>query len=123
MPLESTAENPLPVRTVANAIGQWIARLGQIWVEGQLTEISKRPGTNTAFLTLRDPIADMPLRDLDADRRDVAGALEADQRAGVRGRWVAAFALQDVRPVHAGGGDPDQHLVGARCRHGRSLRG
>ena len=62
MPLESTAENPLPVRTVANAIGQWIARLGQIWVEGQLTEISKRPGTNTAFLTLRDPIADMSLQ-------------------------------------------------------------
>ena len=59
MPLESTAENPLPVRTVAKAIGDWVARLGRIWIEGQLTEISKRAGTNTAFLTLRDPIADV----------------------------------------------------------------
>ena len=62
MPLESTAENPLPVRTVAKAIGDWVARLGRIWIEGQLTEISKRAGTNTAFLTLRDPIADVSLQ-------------------------------------------------------------
>ncbi|MDX6208260.1 MAG: exodeoxyribonuclease large subunit [Frankiales bacterium] len=62
MPLESTAENPIPVRTVANAIGAWVAKLGRVWVEGQLTEISKRPGTNTCFLTLRDPIADVSLQ-------------------------------------------------------------
>jgi exodeoxyribonuclease VII large subunit len=62
VPLESTAENPLPVRTVAKAIGDWVARLGRIWIEGQLTEISKRAGTNTAFLTLRDPIADVSLQ-------------------------------------------------------------
>ena len=52
----------MPVRTVAKAIGDWVARLGRIWIEGQLTEISKRPGTNTAFLTLRDPIADVSLQ-------------------------------------------------------------
>jgi exodeoxyribonuclease VII large subunit len=62
VPLESTAENPIPVRTVANAIGAWVAKLGRVWVEGQLTEISKRPGTNTCFLTLRDPIADVSLQ-------------------------------------------------------------
>ena len=62
MPLESTADNPVPVRTVAKSIGDWVARLGRVWVEGQLTEISKRPGTNTCFLTLRDPIADVSLQ-------------------------------------------------------------
>jgi exodeoxyribonuclease VII large subunit len=62
VPLESTAENPIPVRTVANAIGAWVAKLGRVWIEGQLTEISKRPGTNTCFLTLRDPIADVSLQ-------------------------------------------------------------
>jgi exodeoxyribonuclease VII large subunit len=60
VPLESTAENPVPVRTVAKAIGDWVARLGRVWVEGQLTEVSKRSGT--CFLTLRDPVADVSLQ-------------------------------------------------------------
>lgn len=50
------------MRTVANAIAQWVARLGRIWVDGQLTEISRRPGTNTVFFVLRDPAADISLR-------------------------------------------------------------
>ena len=62
MPLESTPENPVPVRTVAKAIGDWVARLGRVWIEGQLTEVSKRPGAGTCFLTLRDPIADVSLQ-------------------------------------------------------------
>jgi exodeoxyribonuclease VII large subunit len=60
--LESTPENPVPVRTVAKAIGDWVARLGRVWIEGQLTEVSKRPGAGTCFLTLRDPIADVSLQ-------------------------------------------------------------
>ncbi|MDQ1722987.1 MAG: exodeoxyribonuclease large subunit [Frankiaceae bacterium] len=62
MPLESTAEQPLPVRTIARGIGDWISKLGRVWVEGQLTEISRRPGAATVFLTLRDPAADVSLR-------------------------------------------------------------
>ena len=56
----STAEQPLPVRTVARHISEWVSRLGKVWVEGQVTEVSKRPGT--VFLTLRDPVADVSLR-------------------------------------------------------------
>jgi len=55
----STAETPLPVRTVARHIAQWVGRLGKVWVEGQVTQLSKRPGT--VFLTLRDPVADVSL--------------------------------------------------------------
>lgn len=62
MPLESTADKPLPVRTIARAIGEWISRLGRVWVEGQLTEVNRRPGSSTVFLTLRDPAADVSLR-------------------------------------------------------------
>ena len=47
----NSAENPWPVRTVNTKIADWIHRLGQIWVEGQVTQISRRPGTRTAFLT------------------------------------------------------------------------
>jgi exodeoxyribonuclease VII large subunit len=55
MALETTAEAPVPVRTVLQAVGGWIGRLGRIWVEGQIAECKKRG--NTVFLTLRDPIA------------------------------------------------------------------
>ncbi|CAJ1494994.1 exodeoxyribonuclease VII large subunit [[Mycobacterium] kokjensenii] len=56
-----SAENPFPVRAVATRIKGWIDRLGSVWVEGQLTQITLRPGTRTAFMVLRDPAADMSL--------------------------------------------------------------
>jgi exodeoxyribonuclease VII large subunit len=49
------------VRTVARKVADWINRLGDVWVEGQVTQISNRPGTGTAFLTLRDPAADVSM--------------------------------------------------------------
>lgn len=61
MPLETTAEAPVPVRTVAHLIGQWVARLGKVWVEGQVTQVTRRPGASTMFVTLRDPVADVSL--------------------------------------------------------------
>lgn len=61
MTAPSTAERPWPVRTVALKVQQWISRLGAVWVEGQLTQITARPGTATAFLVLRDPAADVSL--------------------------------------------------------------
>ena len=59
MALESSPERPVPVRVVSSLIGQWVARLGRIWVEGQVTQVSRRPGARTAFLVLRDPAADL----------------------------------------------------------------
>ncbi len=55
MALETSAEAPVPVRTVLQAVGGWIGRLGRIWVEGQIAECKKRG--STVFVTLRDPIA------------------------------------------------------------------
>jgi len=42
-------------------IGQWIARLGEVWMEGQLAQVSRRPGAGTVFLTVRDPAADISM--------------------------------------------------------------
>ncbi len=61
MALESSAESPVPVRRVAQAISEWVGRLGRIWVDGQLTQISRRPGTNVVFFVIRDPSADISL--------------------------------------------------------------
>jgi exodeoxyribonuclease VII large subunit len=57
-----TAETPWPVRTVARKIAEWVDRLGAVWVEGQLAQVTARAGTGTAFLVLRDPAADVSLQ-------------------------------------------------------------
>ncbi|MGK2882139.1 MAG: exodeoxyribonuclease VII large subunit [Mycobacterium sp.] len=57
----NSAENPWPVRAVATRVAKWIDRLGTVWVEGQLTQISARPDSKTVFMVLRDPAADMSL--------------------------------------------------------------
>lgn len=59
MALETSVEKPAPVRAIANAISGWIDRLGPVWVEGQVTQVSRRPGLATVFLTLRDSVADI----------------------------------------------------------------
>ncbi|MBV9832023.1 MAG: exodeoxyribonuclease VII large subunit [Marmoricola sp.] len=61
MPLETSPEHPAPVRQITSAIGSWIDRLGAVWVEGQVTQISRRGGMNTVFLTLRDKLADVSI--------------------------------------------------------------
>jgi exodeoxyribonuclease VII large subunit len=61
MPLETTAQSPAPVRQIATLIDGWINRLGAVWVEGQIAQVSRRPGLNTVFMTMRDPIADISI--------------------------------------------------------------
>ena len=59
MALETSLDKPAPVRAIANAISGWIDRLGVVWVEGQVAQVSRRPGVNTVFMTLRDSVADI----------------------------------------------------------------
>ncbi len=58
---QSTAEAPWPVRVVSQKLGAWVARLGWVWIDGQVAQVSRRPGTHVVFLTLRDPAADISL--------------------------------------------------------------
>ncbi len=60
MPLQSSASAPVPVRTVLRLVGDWIGRLGRIWVEGQIAELSKRG--SAVYVTLRDPVAAVSVR-------------------------------------------------------------
>ena len=55
------AENPFPVRGVAIRVAGWIDKLGAVWVEGQIAQLTLRPNSSTAYITLRDPAADMSL--------------------------------------------------------------
>jgi exodeoxyribonuclease VII large subunit len=57
--LQTTLERPAPVRQIANLVAGGIDRLGAVWVEGQIAQLSRRQGMNTVFITLRDPVADV----------------------------------------------------------------
>jgi exodeoxyribonuclease VII large subunit len=62
MALQSSPEQPLALRVVAKAIGDWVGRLGQVWVEGQVAQLSRRPGSSVVFITLRDTAAELSLQ-------------------------------------------------------------
>ncbi|MGH3471689.1 MAG: exodeoxyribonuclease VII large subunit, partial [Nocardioidaceae bacterium] len=62
MALETSLEKPAPVRVIANAMSGYVDRLGPIWVEGQIAQLTRRPGTATVFLTLRDPLAEVSVQ-------------------------------------------------------------
>ena len=81
----STSEEPWPVRVVSQKLGAWVAKLGWVWVDGQVAQISRRPGSSVVFLTLRDPSADLSLTV--TAHRDVldAGAPELAEGARVTG--------------------------------------
>jgi exodeoxyribonuclease VII large subunit len=59
MALETSPTAPAPVRQIALAISQWVGRLGAVWVEGQMTQVNRRPGVGTVFMTMRDSAADI----------------------------------------------------------------
>lgn len=60
MSAKTSPESPLPIRSVLQMVAQWIGKLGTVWVEGQITELTARGGT--VFLTLRDPVANVSAR-------------------------------------------------------------
>ncbi|MEV0156205.1 exodeoxyribonuclease VII large subunit [Micromonospora sp. NPDC050686] len=78
----SSSEEPWPVRVVSQKINAWIARLGWVWVDGQVAQISRRPGASTVFLTLRDPSADLSLTV--TTNRDVLDSGAPELREGAR---------------------------------------
>ena len=111
MALETTAESPAPVRTVSQLLAEWIGRLGGIWIDGQVAQISRRPGLRTVFITLRDTDADLSLSVVaDANVLDVVSPPIADgQRVIVYGRpefYAGRGQLQirarEIRPVGRG---------------------
>jgi exodeoxyribonuclease VII large subunit len=111
MPLETSADSPVPVRRVSQLLADWIHRLGAVWVEGQVTQVTRRPGTRTAFLTLRDPAADVSLPV--SVERALLDALEPPVREGLQvvvharprfwaNRGSLSLMADEIRPVGVG---------------------
>ncbi|MBM3687072.1 MAG: exodeoxyribonuclease VII large subunit [Actinobacteria bacterium] len=111
MALETSPESPAPVRTVSGLLAEWIGRLGGIWIEGQVAQISRRPGMRTLWITLRDTEADLSLSVVaETTVVDVVTPpLTEGQRVVVYGRpefYAGRGALQirarEIRPVGQG---------------------
>jgi exodeoxyribonuclease VII large subunit len=111
MALDSSAEHPLAVRTVARGVESWIARLGAVWMEGQVAQLNRRPGAGLVFLTLRDTEADMSLtmschpRVLDACVPPLAEGQRVVVHAKAEfftGRGQLSFRASEIRPVGLG---------------------
>lgn len=108
---ETTAENPWPLRMLSQKVGEYIARMSPLWVEGEIVQLNRRPGAGLSFMTLRDvevdmsfsvPVREHVLRSLPVE--PVAGA-----RVVVHARptfWTKRGSLQleadDIRPVGLG---------------------
>ncbi|KAA5837064.1 exodeoxyribonuclease VII large subunit [Saccharopolyspora hirsuta] len=107
----TSPEEPWPVRTVACKIAEWINRLGSIWVEGQITQISLRPGAATAFLQLRDPSADVSLtltcsaamiRKMDPPLTDGSRVVVHGKPTFFVGRGTLSLRVDEIRAVGIG---------------------
>ncbi len=111
MALQTSPDNPVPVRVVSQHIGAWIHRLGWVWVEGQVTQLTRRPGARTAFLVLRDTAAQVSLQV--TCPADLLAAADAPLAEGARvvvhakpswyfERGTLSMAADDIRPVGIG---------------------
>ncbi|MCX2969106.1 MULTISPECIES: exodeoxyribonuclease VII large subunit [Streptomyces] len=111
MALNTSPEAPVPVAEVSRLIGGWIDRLGAVWVEGQITQLSRRPGAGVVFLTLRDPSHEMSLsvtcfRQVFDRVADVVGE-GARVVVHAKPEWYAprgslSLRAADIRPVGVG---------------------
>jgi exodeoxyribonuclease VII large subunit len=102
----ATADQPWPVRVVALKVNDWINKLGAVWVEGQVTQLNHGRG-NTAFFTLRDPVAEVSLNATCS--RALAADLTEGSRVVVLGKpsyWMArgslSLAVSEFRQVGVG---------------------
>lgn len=59
--LDTSAERPWPVRVLSMKIEEYVAKMSPLWVEGQIVQLVRRPGSPTCYVTLRDPEVDMSL--------------------------------------------------------------
>ena len=58
---DTSAEQPWPVRLLSSKIGDYIAKMPSVWVEGQIVQLNRRGDSQYCYLTLRDADADISL--------------------------------------------------------------
>lgn len=108
---QTTPENPWPLRQLSVKVGEYVARMSPLWVEGEMVQLNRRPGSGLAFMTLRDVDVDMsfsvPIRE--HVLRALAVELVPGARVVVHAKptfWSKRGSLQleadEIRPVGLG---------------------
>ena len=102
-------DSPVPVSELSQMMGDYIARLGPVWVEGQVAEINMRGGLS--FVSLRDVASDATLKLFTWERStlEVTPAIEQGSRviAQVKADWwknkgTLQFKVMQIRMVGLG---------------------
>ncbi|NDR52924.1 exodeoxyribonuclease VII large subunit [Actinomyces sp. 565] len=112
---ETTPENPWPLRLLSTKIDEYINKMTYVWVEGQIVQFNRRPGSGMQYLTLRDADADMSMsvsvftRELAAIERNTGAQVTEGDRVVVHAKprfWAKRGSLElradDIRPVGIG---------------------
>lgn len=108
---DTTAENPWPVRLLAQKMKTYIDRMSEVWVEGQVVQLNRR-GTGMAFLQLRDtdveaslPVhvygRDLPPAEVPAEGAHVVVRSKAEfwvksGRLSMHGREIRAIGIGEL---------------------------
>ncbi len=107
----TTPDKPWPVRLLTSKLTEYLAKAPAVWLEGQVVQLTRRPGQGTVYLTLRDTDVDLSFsvtlaaRVLDAlptplhDGSHVV--LHARPQLFPR-RGSLSLAADDLRPVGVG---------------------
>lgn len=107
----SAPESPWPVRELNQKVKGWIERLGHVWVEGQITQVSSKRTWKLSYVTLRDVQAEMSVQltcptrlVLDAPRPIQPGdrVIVYGKPAFYPGSGQFSLWVTDIRPVGLG---------------------
>ncbi len=115
MARETTAERPWPLRLLSTKISEYVDKMTGVWVEGQVVQFNRRPGSGMQYLTLRDTDEDMSMsvsvftRELAAIEARTGAQLAEGTRVVVHAKprfWTRRGSLDlradDIRPVGVG---------------------
>ncbi|HYY09876.1 MAG TPA: exodeoxyribonuclease VII large subunit, partial [Kineosporiaceae bacterium] len=107
----TTPENPWPVRLLTAKMTEYIAKAPAVWLEGQVVQLTRRPGQGTVYLTLRDTDVDLSfsvtvaarvLDGLAAPLADGAHVVVHARPQLFPRRGSLSLAADDLRPVGVG---------------------
>ena len=108
---ETSVERPWPVRLLTAKLTEYIAKAPALWVEGQVVQLTRRPGQGTCYLTLRDTDVDLSFSVTVAARvlDGLPGPLTDGAHVVVHARpqlfprrGSLSLAADDLRPVGVG---------------------
>jgi exodeoxyribonuclease VII large subunit len=104
-------EEAIQVKDASRALSEIISQMPSVWIEGQITSIKIRPGSDWVFVDLRDVSAEATLNVVfnRSVLDDAPSEIESDQRVLVHGKpefWMnrgsLVFRARRIQPVGLG---------------------